>query len=220
MNQSRSRRSWLELRAGRSPRPRTENDAPDSLLPTGYEPLADEHLTVAAQLLTGHSALAELDAHEAEFIISYTRERRYAAGEVVIAEGDRESTGYMLLILDGDVTVETVVVSRTDPIIVSAVGAGSLIGEMGLLDGAPRAASCVAATDVRAAVLTREALAQLVLDDPFIGAKLLASISQRMAERLRESGRKLRAYSQLVRAMQDEIETLDPTPGQYKIERR
>jgi CRP-like cAMP-binding protein len=180
---------------------------------------ASFELSIAAHLLTTPTALAELEGAEAEFVIGYTHEQHFAAGEVVIAEGTSDDTGCMYLILDGDVTVESVVVSRTDPIIVSALGPGSLIGEMGLLDGAPRAASCIAATDVTVAVLTREALARLILDAPAVGAKLLAAISQRMAERLRESGRKLRAYSQLVRAMQDEIESLDPTPSRYRVTR-
>lgn len=192
------------------------------ILETVSGPLGGEEgleLSVAAHLLTTPSALAELEGAEAEFVIGYTHLQHFAAGDVVIAEGASDDTSCMFLILDGDVTVETVVVSRTEPIIVSALGPGSLIGEMGLLDGAPRAASCIAATDVTVAVLTRAALAQLIVDAPDIGAKLLAAISQRMSERLRESGRKLRAYSQLVRAMQDEIEALDPTPTRYFTQR-
>lgn len=203
--------------------PPGDDDGPDPLaVDTVNGRLEDESgfdLSIAAHLLTTPSALAELDGPDAEYVIGYTREVRFAAGEVVIAEGDPDHSGCMYLIVEGDVTVESVVVSRTDPVIVSAVGPGSLIGEMGLLDGAPRAASCIAATEVTAMVLTREALARLIADAPAIGAKLLAAISQRLSERLRESGRKLRAYSQLVRAMQDEIESLDPTPPRYLTDR-
>jgi CRP-like cAMP-binding protein len=167
--------------------------------------------SLAAQLLTMPSALAALSLDEAEFVIGYTQQCRFAAGTTVITQGERDRTGFMLLVLDGDVTVETVVVSRANAIVMSVMGPGSLIGEMGLLDGAPRAASCVASSDVLAAVLTRAALAALIDDNPAIGAKLLIAISQRLAERLRESGQKLRAYTQLTRAMQDEIESLDPS---------
>jgi CRP/FNR family cyclic AMP-dependent transcriptional regulator len=100
--------------------------------------------------------------------------------------------------------------------VMTVLGPGSLIGEMGLLDGAPRAASCVALTDVSAAILTRSALANLINDDPGIGAKLMIAISQRLAERLRESGQKLRAYTQLTRAMQEEIVALDPGSSRLK----
>jgi CRP/FNR family transcriptional regulator, cyclic AMP receptor protein len=164
---------------------------------------------LAAHLLTMPSALAELSAQDAEFVIGYTLLRRFAAGTTVIVQGDRDRTGFMLLVLEGDVSVETVVVSRANPIVMSVMGPGSLLGEMGLLDGAPRAASCVALTDVSAAVLTRSALAQLIEDDAGIGAKLMIAISQRLAERLRENGQKLQAYTQLTRAMQQEIDSLD-----------
>ena len=80
---------------------------------------------------------------------------------------------------------------------------------MGLLDGAPRSASCVAATNVTAAVPTREALSRLINDDPAIGAKLSIAVSQRLAARLREGGHKLLACTQRARTMQDEIYSLD-----------
>ena len=170
----------------------------------------------AAHLLTMPSALAELNPQEAEVVIGYTLMRRFPAGTTVIAQGERDRTGFMFLVLDGDVTVETVIVSRANPIVMSVLGPGNLVGEMGLLDGAPRTASCVALTDVSAAVLTRSALANLINDEPGIGAKLMIAISQRLAERLRESGQKLRAYTQLTRAMQEEIENLDPTSSRLK----
>jgi len=175
------------------------------------EPRTPPEASLAAQLLTMPSALAALSLDEAELVVAYTQEHRFAAGTKVIHQGERDRTGFMFLVLDGDVTVETVVVSRANPIVVSVLGPGSLVGEMGLLDGAPRTASCVAATDVTAAVLNRSALAALIDDHPSVGAKLLIAISQRLAERLRESGQKLLAYTQLTRAMQDEIESLDPT---------
>ena len=177
------------------PVPDASDDAPDAAL--------------AARLLTMPSALATLSPQEAEFVVGYTLLRSFAAGTTVITQGERDRTGYMLLVLDGDVSVETVVASRANPLVMSVMGPGSLLGEMGLLDGAPRAASCVALTDVRAAVLTRSALAQLIDDDAAIGAKLMIAISQRLAERIRENGQQLMAFTQITRAMQQEIDSLD-----------
>jgi CRP-like cAMP-binding protein len=174
------------------------------------EPEDTSLAALAARLLTTPSALAELSTQEAEFVIGYTLLRHFPAGTTVIEQGERDRTGFMLLVVDGDVTVENVIVSRANPIVMTVLGPGSLVGEMGLLDGAPRAASCVALSDVAAAILTRSALARLIDDDAAIGAKLMIAISQRLAERLRESGQKLRAYSQLTRAMQEEIVALDP----------
>jgi CRP/FNR family transcriptional regulator, cyclic AMP receptor protein len=170
---------------------------------------ADDDRTEAARLLTMPSALATLSLGEALLVIAYTKRSRFEAGTTVIMQGEHEATDFMFLLLSGDVTIENIVVSRSDPIVVSVLGPGSLVGEMGLLDGAPRSASCVAATEVTAAVLTRDALSCLIRDDPAVGAKLLIAISQRLAARLREGGQKLLAYTQLARTMQDEIDSLD-----------
>ena len=169
---------------------------------------AHDAQTEAARLLTTPSALAELSLDEARCVIGYTRHCRFDAGTTVIMEGEREQNDFMFLVLSGDVIVESIAVRRADPIVMSVLGPGSLIGEMGLLDGAPRSASCVASTDVTAAVLTRGALSLLIHDDPAVAAKLLVAISQRLAAGLRESSLKLRAYTQLTRAMQEEIDAL------------
>ncbi|TDM05701.1 MAG: cyclic nucleotide-binding domain-containing protein [Ideonella sp. MAG2] len=174
-------------------------------------PITDEP-TLAAQaeaLLRTPTALSELTDEEARCVVSYMRLVSYDEGALLFREGDQEQTGYMLLILHGDVTVESTVVSRTEPIVMSVLGPGSLIGEMGLLDGAPRAASCVASLPVTGAALSRRSLRRLMEDAPEVATKLLIAVSQRLAERLRESGRQQRIYCQLVRAMQDEIEALE-----------
>jgi len=136
--------------------------------------------------------------------------RRIAEGTTFIREGDAQNTDFMLLVLDGEVTIESIVVSRTQPITVTVLGPGSLIGEMGLLDGAPRSASCTAVTDLRCAMLNRAALNQLLDDDPRTAAKLMLAISTRIAERMRENQEKLKLYAQLTQAMNEEINELMP----------
>jgi CRP/FNR family transcriptional regulator, cyclic AMP receptor protein len=138
------------------------------------------------------------------------RPRRITMGTTFIREGDTETTNFMLLLLDGEVTIETIVVSRTSPITVTVLGPGSLIGEMGLVDGAPRSASCTAISDLRCAVLTRDALNQLLNDEPRTAAKLVMAISLRMAQRMRDSQDKLKLYAQLTQAMNEEINELMP----------
>ena len=48
-------------------------------------------------------------------------------------------------------------------------------------------------------------------EEPHIGGKLMMAVSLRIAERLRETAEKLRLYSQLTQAMQQEIDKLMPT---------
>jgi CRP/FNR family transcriptional regulator, cyclic AMP receptor protein len=164
----------------------------------------------AAEMLTAPTALMQLDEREARTVVAYMRPRRIAEGTTFIREGDTETTNFMLLLLDGEVTIETIVVSRTSPITVTVLGPGSLIGEMGLVDGAPRSASCTAISDLRCAVLTRDALNQLLNDEPRTAAKLVMAISLRMAQRMRDSQDKLKLYAQLTQAMNEEINELMP----------
>ncbi|RYF41335.1 MAG: cyclic nucleotide-binding domain-containing protein [Comamonadaceae bacterium] len=164
----------------------------------------------AAAMLSAPSALMQLDQREARTVVAYMRPHRIPEGTTFIREGDTDDTDFMLLVLDGEVTVETIVVSRTEPITVTVLGPGSLIGEMGLLDGAPRSASCIAMSDLRCAILTRKALKQLLDDDPRTAAKLMMAISTRIAQRLRENQDKLKLYAQLTQAMNEEINALMP----------
>jgi CRP/FNR family transcriptional regulator, cyclic AMP receptor protein len=166
---------------------------------------------LAATLLTAPTALMQLSAEEAKVIVSYMQPKKIAEGTVFIKEGDARDTGYMLLVLDGEVTVENIVVSRTSAVTVNVLGPGSLIGEMGLVDGEPRSATCTATTNIRCAILTRAALEKLMNDEPVIGGKLMMAVSLRIAQRLRETADKLKLYSQLTQAMQQEIDKLMPT---------
>jgi CRP-like cAMP-binding protein len=163
----------------------------------------------AERLLRASDTLSSLSEDEARCVVSYMRLMRFEQGQVLLHEGDKRNPGYMVLILDGDVTVETTVVSRTNAVVMSVVGPGHLVGEIGLLDGGPRAASCIAATPVVGAGLSRRSLHRMLTDEPDVAAKLLLRVSERMAERMRESSRQQRIYCQLVRAMQGEIDALE-----------
>ena len=166
---------------------------------------------LAAQLLIAPTALMQLTREEAFTVVSYMTPRKIPMGTVIINEGDESDTGYMMLLLEGEVTVENIVVSRRTPVTITVLAPGSLIGEMGLVDGQARLASCIATTDSRCAVLSRAALEKLGEDDPRTATKLMFAVSLRIAERLRDTSEKLKMYTQLVQAMQQEIDHLMPT---------
>lgn len=165
----------------------------------------------AAALLTTPTALMQLDLAEARIVVSYMRPKLIEEGTVFIREGEKHNTGYMMLVLEGEVTVENIVVSRHTPATISVLGPGSLIGEMGLVDGEPRSASCTATTQMLCAILTRNALERLMTEQPRIGGKLMMAVSLRIAARMRDVADKLKLYVQLTQAMQQEIDRLMPT---------
>lgn len=162
----------------------------------------------AAEMLRAPTALMQLSAEEATTVVRFMEPRIIHADTVIFEEGDETDTGHMLLIIDGEVTVETLLVSRRSPDTLTVLGPGSLVGEMSLFDGAARSATCTATTEVRCAVLTRKAMERLARSDPTTAAHFMAAIAQRLAERLRHSDEKVRLYSHLVRTMQQEIDAL------------
>ena len=165
----------------------------------------------AAEMLTAPTALMQLSRDEGKVVVSFMAPKKIAEGTTFMKEGDARDTGYMMLLLDGEVTIESISVSRTEPVTVTVLGPGSLIGEMGLVDGEPRSASCTATTDISCAILTRAALEKLMDENPRVGAKLMMAVSLRIAERMRDTAEKLKLYSQLVQAMQQEIDKALPS---------
>jgi CRP/FNR family cyclic AMP-dependent transcriptional regulator len=163
---------------------------------------------VAARLLVTRSALDDLTLNDAARIVTYMRPKRIRAGVVFMREGETRQNDYMLLLLEGDITVENATPGQGDNVVVSVLGPGHLIGEMGVLDGAPRSATCTAITEVAAAVLTRTALMRLLKDHPPVGARFLLALSKRLADRLRDTTRKLKTFDQMNKALQQELQVV------------
>ena len=164
---------------------------------------------VAARLLVTASALDDLTLADAMVVVTYMRPKLIAAGTVFIKEGEVRQNDYMLLVLEGDLTVENDMPGAIgESLVVNVIGPGHLIGEMGVLDGSPRSARCTANTDIAAAVLSRTALMRLLKDHPRTGSRLLLAISKRMADRLRETTRKLRNFAQMNKALHEELQVV------------
>ncbi|MFM9881165.1 MAG: cyclic nucleotide-binding domain-containing protein [Burkholderiaceae bacterium] len=184
---------------------------PAAEFPSMQDPANADMAALATELLRTPSALMQLTADEARVVVGYMMPLEIDEGITFIQQGDAENTHFMVLVLAGEVMVESIVVSRTEPITVNVLGPGHIIGEMGLLDGEPRSASCKAATTLHCAILNRDALGRLLEADPRTAAKLMLAVSLRIAERLRESAHKLQMYAQLTLAMQQELDRLMPT---------
>lgn len=167
----------------------------------------------AAELLRSANALIQLSEAEALTVVGYMEVRHCAEGEAIIRQGDSGGSGddgFMALVVEGEVTVEALNVSRIDAQTINVLGPGHLMGEMSLMDGAARSATCTASTEVRCAVLTRDALEAMIAEEPATAAKLLSAVALRLSRRLREADSKLQLYSQLVFSMQQEIDRLVP----------
>lgn len=141
--------------------------------------------------------LEDLTAAETDTLGALMPRVRAQPGQALIREGDVGD--WMLLILRGtvdvikksdghhdDASLEGGGISR-----LAVIKHGAAVGEMSMLDAAPRYASCIAIDQVEAGVLTRAAVAHLILEHPAIGAKLLVKLTQLLAQRLRNTSNQL-----------------------------
>ncbi|MEO8278307.1 MAG: cyclic nucleotide-binding domain-containing protein [Ideonella sp.] len=184
-----------------------DGDRPGSRLArslTANPALAD----LATDLLRTDAALADLDADEASCVVAYMGLVLYPPGATVFREGDASRTSYLLLILNGEVSVETAAAAGSSQVTISVLGPGNIIGEMGLIDGSPRSATCTATSALQTAGLTRKSLQRLIDENPKVGAKLMIGLCKRLADRLRGLNDQLQLYAQLNASLQQQVERL------------
>ena len=109
-------------------------------------------------------------------------------GQEILHEG--EQGDYMLMILQGRVEVFKQDRWNT-PQLIAVVEAGKTLGEMSMIDGEPRFATCVGAEACTIAVLSRENLARIILEQPILGAKILMELVLMLSQRLRQTSARL-----------------------------
>lgn len=157
-------------------------------------------------LLAEAAPLAGMAPEEARRVVDAMRPVHLVAGTLLFEEGDAVDNDYMVLVLEGHLRAVNSTGLPGEEVVISVVGPGSLLGEMGVIDGGPRSASCTAISDVKLGVLSRAALLGLIDAHPAAAARLTLGLSKGLAERLRESNRKLRTLSQVTRALQSELD--------------
>lgn len=183
-------------------------------------PVKDALREKTAQLLVTPTSLADLSPTDARVVVSYMQPKRLKQGTVFIHEGEVTHTDFMMIIIEGEVLVQREVSNSDDGLVMSVIGPGSMIGEMGLLDGEPRSASCTAATDLTAAVLPRDAMLKLIKSKPEVAARLMLAISKRLSDRLREANRKIKTIDAMYRALQQELTVAHKLLGALNSDRQ
>jgi sulfate permease, SulP family len=120
----------------------------------------------------------------------YVERRRFAAGDVLIAQG--EVAPGLFFVESGRISA---VLEAGDglPVRLRAMRPGALIGELSYFLDQPATATVVADTAVQAAVLPVDALERLERDEPELAAALHRRLVALIAERLATSNRVLRA---------------------------
>ncbi|MDR6925656.1 cyclic nucleotide-binding domain-containing protein [Pseudomonas sp. BE134] len=105
-----------------------------------------------------------------------------AQGEEIFHEGDAGS--FMCIIHTGQVAVQK---TNGDGQLVTmaTLRSGRSFGEMAVLDGERRSASCVAASNCQLLNLGKDSLEKMINDAPKIAAKIIRALAVSLSKRLR-----------------------------------
>ena len=142
--------------------------------------------------LVGHSQFfADFSYDDIKLFAGYMDVYLVQPGQTVIREG--EIGDYMLMIIDGEIDIFKKNLMG-EPQHITTVTPGMTLGEMSMIDGEPRAATCVAANESTFGVLTRDSMVKIILEKPSVGAKILIKLVTLLSQRLRHTNAMLMQY--------------------------
>ncbi len=140
--------------------------------------LIDEITTMLAECdLFNYLPFFEIQAVARHFGISRIQEN-----ELIFKEGDNGT--FMGIIYEGRVQVLKKNQYNQD-VIMASLGKDRTFGEMAVLDGERRSASCVAEEACVLLTLSKSAMDAMLQEQPRIGAKVLRSVAVSLSRRLR-----------------------------------
>jgi CRP-like cAMP-binding protein len=142
--------------------------------------------------LVGRSPFfAEFSREDTAVLAGYMSVFRAQPGDTIIREKD--GGDFMLLIIEGAVDIFKRNM-RGEQQHMTNVGPGMTLGEMSMIDGEPRFATCIATDLTVFAALYRDDMAKIILDYPSLGSKILVKLVSMLSARLRQTSSKLLQY--------------------------
>ncbi len=147
---------------------------------------------------------AHLTYNELVKVVGLTHMVRVPTGQPFIKEG--ETGDELYVVLAGEVEI-----LKGSAVIVT-LKAGAHIGEMALVDNAPRSATVRAKSDVNLLVMRREEFFSIIRSEPAVATKLLWSFVQVLSGRLRDTNEALQSTRRELTQQSEELEVfLDET---------
>ena len=134
---------------------------------------------------------AEFNREDIDLLGGYMRIYHATPKQTIIQEGDIGD--YMLLIIRGEIDIFKKNLLGEQQLMTS-VTPGMTLGEMSMIDGEPRFATCIALKETTFAVITRENMVKIILDKPSLGAKILIKLVTMLSHRLRHTSAMLLQY--------------------------
>jgi len=142
-------------------------------------------------MLLNSSLLNNLPPAEILSAARYFSLSHFEQDEVIFNEGDMGT--FMCVIIEGNISVHK---SNQDGehIELAKLPKGRTIGEMAVLDGERRSATCIAASDCTLLILSKDSIDKMMLAIPYIAAKVIRAIAVSLSRRLRIADGKIVDY--------------------------
>ena len=142
--------------------------------------------------MLGHSKFFQDFTRDDIFTLSqFMMVFRAEPGDTIIREGDTDD--FMLFILEGLINIV-----KTDAHgerrSMTSVGPGATLGEMSMIDGEPRFATCIAIDATTFSVFNRDSMVRIIMEEPALGAKILIKLVTLLSQRLRDTSSNLLHY--------------------------
>ncbi len=142
--------------------------------------------------LVGRSQFfAEFTREDIDVLASYMHVYKAKPQNTILQEG--ETGDFMLMVIDGEVDIYKTNLLGGQQYMTS-VKAGTTLGEMSMIDGAPRFATCIALRHTTFGVLTRDNMGRIIHDKPGLGSKILIKLVTLLSQRLRQTSAQLLQY--------------------------
>ena len=154
-------------------------------------------------MVGGSPLFEEFSLAETRLMSHFMQVYRATAGQEIIREG--EAGDFMMVVVEG--RIEVFKQDRWNaPRLIAVVDEGKTLGEMSMIDGEPRFATCVAVEPTLVAVLTADHLARIILEQPILGAKILMQLALMLSQRLRHTSSRLVEYLDRQRELNEQIQ--------------
>lgn len=163
-------------------------ERPQQLAHLEYLGDATEFAAKMQALIPRCNLLENFSSGEVQALAHFMHACRAETGVEIIREGD--GGDFMLMLIEGRAEVYKRDRWNT-PQLLATVEAGRTLGEMSMIDGAARFATCLAAEPTLIAVLDRESLARIIVEQPLLGAKILMELVLMLSQRLRNTSERL-----------------------------
>ena len=142
-------------------------------------------------MLRGSQFFGDFPEPEIALLAKYAQAYTAESGTFIFREGDRG--GFMCLLIEG--AAELFKQDRNyGSKLIAQLDAGKTVGEMALVDGEPRSATCICSQPSTWLLLTRENFVRIIRESPPLSVNILLKIVMLMSRRLRQTSGQLVDY--------------------------